>query len=202
MLRILLILLLILGGSANGQQAENDYAAMAETMLEMMGTMAQVYSGGSRGAPPAWGAEPWASLPGGLPGGAMLPGDPLSYLSPPAPLDPIPALEGAGVWPQPPQPSPQSSAPPTQAPPRSPLDGTWLDSSGEVLLIRRGRFRIYLTPENYREGYLWRENQTLIMEDPATGRRMEYEYAQQDHKLALRDPQGNLLLYRRLVQPD
>lgn len=209
MFRILLIISLLGGSAVQGQQTGNEYSGMAETMVGMMDAMAKAYNRRDRDAPPAWGSEPWSAMPGGgmpgtampgatMPGttmlGGMMPGATMPNLGAPTPLGQIPWMaQSAPQW-------PQSQPQRPQAPPPSPLDGTWLDSSGEVLVIRRGRFRIYVTPENYREGYLWRENDKIIMQDPHTGHSMEYEYAQQEHKLALRGPQGSLLLYQRLVK--
>ena len=79
------------------------------------------------------------------------------------------------------------------------LDGSWQGRSGEVLVIRNGRFRIYLNRNDYREGSLRLSgNDRLSMLDPESGITRQYQYAEHQGKLALQDEKGNLLLYRRI----
>jgi hypothetical protein len=79
------------------------------------------------------------------------------------------------------------------------LDGSWQGKSGELLVIRHGRFRIYQDQERFREGNLALEGQnTLTMQDPSTGNAQRYDYALHEGKLALRNQAGNLFLYRRI----
>ena len=82
---------------------------------------------------------------------------------------------------------------------RTALDGSWQGRSGEVLVINRGHFRVYLNRNDFREGQLLLSgNDKLSMLDPATGLSRQYQYAQHQGKLVLRDEKGELLLYRRL----
>jgi hypothetical protein len=187
----------------------NRYQSMAESMVDMMDAMGSAYNkrrygtdspsdsrssrmpsspwgGGMPGS--GFGASPW----GGMPGSGFSP-------------SPWGGMPGSGFSTSPWSGMPGSSFP---APPwgeKSPsrpkssfLDGSWQGNSGEILIIRDGRFRIYLDRDNYRDGQLRMEGQHLSMYDPASRTTRQYEYAQQDGRLALRDELGNLLLYRRI----
>ena len=78
------------------------------------------------------------------------------------------------------------------------LDGAWEGQGGELLLIRRGMFRIYADAETYRDGHLQFQGERLQLKDAESGRTREYEMRHQDDQLALRTPEGDVLLYRRL----
>ncbi len=93
---------------------------------------------------------------------------------------------------------PAQSMPPPRRGPGSPLDGVWQGRSGETLMIRDGRFRIYVTRDRYRQGKLRFKGNTLYMRDPQTSTTNRYEYATHKGRLVLRDAEGRLLLYRRV----
>ena len=82
--------------------------------------------------------------------------------------------------------------------PSSPLNGIWKGRSGEILMIRDGGFRIYATRDRYRQGKLRIRGKTLFMHDPRTNTTNAYEFATEKGRMALRDAEGRLLLYRRL----
>lgn len=96
---------------------------------------------------------------------------------------------------------PAQLMPPRPRSPVSPLDGVWEGRSGEILMIRDGRFRIYVNRDRYRQGRLRMRGKTLYMHSPHTNTTNKYEYATQKGRLALRDTEGRLLLYRRLKNP-
>ena len=80
------------------------------------------------------------------------------------------------------------------------LDGSWEGQGGELLLIRRGMFRIYADAETYRDGHLQVQGDRLQLKDAESGRTREYEMRYQADQLALRTPEGDVLLYRRLAR--
>ena len=80
----------------------------------------------------------------------------------------------------------------------SPLDGIWQGRTGDILMVRDGHFRIYVSRDRYRQGKLRFKGDTLYMHDPRTNTTKKYEYATQKGRLVLRDAEGQLLLYRRL----
>ncbi len=82
----------------------------------------------------------------------------------------------------------------------SPLEGVWQGRAGEILMIREGRFRIYVNRDQYRQGKLRYKSKTLYMHDPRTSITKKYDYATHKGRLVLRDAEGRLLLYRRLRQ--
>ena len=78
------------------------------------------------------------------------------------------------------------------------LDGSWEGQGGELLLIRGGMFRIYVDAETYRDGHLRVQGDRLQLKDADSGRTRDYEMRHQGGQLALRTPEGDLLLYRRI----
>ena len=79
------------------------------------------------------------------------------------------------------------------------LNGQWQSNTGEVLVIRQARFRIYQGRDNFHEGLISILNgHTLIIQDYLSGASRQYEYAEKDGRLALRDEFGNLLLFFKL----
>lgn len=82
--------------------------------------------------------------------------------------------------------------------PTAPLNGIWQGRSGEILMIRDGGFRIYATRDRYRQGKLRIRGKALYMHDPRTNTTNKYECATQKGRMALRDAEGRLMLYRRL----
>ena len=201
-----LILLLITAAvnSAADNAGSNRYGRMAESMIDMMNAFSSAYqkrgqgesasprspwpsSGGSwlpnSGTLSPWGMSPWSmgAGPWSQAGNMM----PWSQWSPPGfsggPQDPG-AWTGRGM----------------SAPPGTNLNGDWHGPSGEVLMVRNDRFRIYLSQDHYREGHLRIiDSQRLSMQDPSTGHEREYEYARHQEKLVLRDAAGNLLLFKK-----
>lgn len=82
------------------------------------------------------------------------------------------------------------------------LEGTWEGQGGELLLIRDGMFRIYADAETYRDGYLQVSGERLQLKDAESGRTRDYEMRHQGDQLALRTPDGEILLYRRIGNDD
>ena len=65
-------------------------------------------------------------------------------------------------------------------------------------MVRGQRFRIYLSRDHFKDGSLRMLGPNrLVMIDPERELEREYEYALHQDKLALRDAQGKLLLFKR-----
>ncbi|MCU0970768.1 MAG: hypothetical protein MUF57_02965 [Gammaproteobacteria bacterium] len=96
---------------------------------------------------------------------------------PTAPGDP-----GGMGWPAPSMPSP---------------DGAWEGSGGELLLIRKGMFRVYASSDSYRDGHLSIERGQLVLRDEESGQTHRYDMQFRADQLALRDPDGQVLEFRR-----
>lgn len=105
----------------------------------------------------------------------------------------FPAFPGFGSVPR--------AEPPTHpwSDPSTPLDGKWRGQSGELLVISGGRFRIYQGREHFQEGQIRVDGQSVLSMRSGGGKiSRSYEYALHQGRLALRDADGNLLLYRRI----
>ena len=144
-----------------------------------------------------WSATPWSG--GGMPwgGGAM----PWSGGGMPWSGGAMPWSGGGMPWKG--AQMPAMPAPPWAEAQRGPgssefLEGVWEGQGGELLLIRRGMFRIYADAETYRDGYLQVQGDRLQLRDADSGRTREYEMRQQGDQLALRTPEDDVLLYRRI----
>ena len=161
--------------------------------------------------PGSFGSPSW--IPGSMPGmGSMMsPSMPGmgSMMSPSVPMSQFNPWGNASTWMQgrpwggSPGWTPQTGygngptqwAPLAQA---SPLDGSWQGSTGEVLTISQGRFRVYMSRDEYREGSISVSGNYLTMTPEGVPYGRVYEFAEQQGRLALRDETGNLLLYKRL----
>ncbi len=78
------------------------------------------------------------------------------------------------------------------------LDGSWEGSTGEVLIIRRGRFRIYKNRNQYMDGQVKIQGNWLQIITSGGGRALLYEFVEEDGRLVLRDTTENFFLYRRI----
>jgi len=146
--------------------------------------------------------SPWSSMPssgGGMPwGGGSMPwtgsGMPWSGGQMPG----MPQMPGGSGLPMPSMPAAPWGG--RQKGPGSSefLEGAWEGQGGELLLIRRGMFRIYADAENYRDGHLQVQGDRLQLKDVESGRAREYEMRHQGDQLVLRTPEGDVLLYRRI----
>jgi hypothetical protein len=77
------------------------------------------------------------------------------------------------------------------------LDGVWEGTSGELLLIRNGMFRVYASADSYRDGHLSIDRGQLVLRDEDSGQTHRYEMQFRADQLALRDQDGQVLQFRR-----
>lgn len=80
------------------------------------------------------------------------------------------------------------------------LQGNWASESGERLQIRGAHFRLQAGATRAVDGTLSLRGHLLALYSPRYNQRWIYEYAEHEGRLALRDSQGRLYLYRR-IQP-
>jgi len=78
------------------------------------------------------------------------------------------------------------------------LEGIWEDRDGGLLIVIGPRFRIYKPNAGHVDGLIQQRGERVVLYNPANGQARPYEYAELQGRLALRDPEGNLFLYRRL----
>jgi hypothetical protein len=173
----------------------------------------------------SWGSSPWSMgsmpmtsnmSPWSMSGMPM--GNPMSPWS----MGGMPMTPSMSPWSMGNMPTPQSfnpwqwseNRPPENQPPGSsspfpwwpsatanPLEGRWVDPQGHLLVITGERFAIARSAGESSTGRILINDErtlTLYPGDEAQGR--PYEYAVKEGKLALRDEQGNLLLFRHTQQ--
>ena len=188
----------------------NRYGKMAASMVDMMDAFSRAYqsrggekgSGGASSLPQAganWGMtnNPWSSMAT----------NPWSMGSPWSSMAPNPWSMGGNPWSSmhnmpgsfPPNPNTDMFRGQLPASPSAGLDGNWQGRSGELLAVSNGRFRIYQDRDHYQEGRIEVQGSGLLTMSNHDGNvTRSYEYAVHEGKLALRDADGNLLLYRRV----
>jgi hypothetical protein len=181
----LLLLLAMPLTIAQGQSGARE--AMADAMAQMMEAMGMFNPSSGTSAPPypmwmpgAGGAGmPWGGSPFQDPSGAMSMGDNMMRKL-------YPNMPGVG--------SPGQSYPWMGAG----LEGIWEGRDGELLIVQGKRFRIYSGAAAYVDGYLHTQGDKLAMYNTGDQQARAFEYAESDGRLVLRDPAGQIYLYRRL----
>lgn len=155
--------------------------------------------------------SPWSSIPGsgaGMPwAGTSMPwsGSSMPWSGGAMPwtggqMPGMPQMPGASGMPMPSAPGlPWGGGKGKESTSSEFLDGSWEGQGGELLLIRRGMFRIYADAQTYRDGHLSVRGNRLQLKDAESGSAREYEMRHQGDQLALRTPEGDLLLFRRLA---
>jgi hypothetical protein len=188
--------------------ADNDLVTAMSNMLRAMGFNNQNNSLNSLPATswPLAGAQPWAINPiGGM--------NPMNGLNPMNSLNPMGGsyYPYPGNWPnlgnsQPwnfgnggDQWSMQSFFPGTlNLFGSTGIDGYWYSSNGETLQIQGNRFRLTSTDNRQLEGLIQTRDNYLAMHNPLNQVTNLYEYAYDNDRLVMKDPQEQLFLYRRM----
>ncbi len=78
------------------------------------------------------------------------------------------------------------------------LDGLWEDREQGLLIIHGSRFRICQPRSGSIDGIIEQRDNRVILYNPNNRQARLYEFALFEGRLVLRDPEGQLLLYRRL----
>ena len=190
---LLAYLLLACPASASTLDYPNRYRPMAESMFDMLDAFSNAYQQRLPSTSPLPNPTPgmnsgWLS---GTPMPAPMPGIGSGWPSGTPLPTPTPGIESGG--------SPGTPNWFGQAASPNPLEGSWRGRGGEILVIRNGWFRIYKSRQRYREGQVrLNDARTFSLYDRQGGNRRDYEFAEQRGRLVLRDPNGSLLLYRRI----
>ncbi|MEI6414070.1 MAG: hypothetical protein WCP34_07385 [Pseudomonadota bacterium] len=109
---------------------------------------------------------------------------------------------GSGSWMERPPVSPGNWLPRAgdlQNPLFPQLDGWWEGSAGDRMVIQGTRFRIYASTSDYVEGRFNIQGNYLALQNQDSGVTQVYEFAHHSGRLALRNPDGQLMLYRRMA---
>jgi hypothetical protein len=77
------------------------------------------------------------------------------------------------------------------------LDGVWEGSGGDLLIVQGGRYRLYAPQDQYIDGLLQRQSSRVALYNVQAGNTQVFDFATQDGRLALRDANGQVYLYRR-----
>ncbi|NKN33781.1 hypothetical protein [Marichromatium bheemlicum] len=79
------------------------------------------------------------------------------------------------------------------------LDGEWEGSDGSLLIVQAGFYRLYSAHGGYIDGELRIAERWLELTNPRAQFDHRFEFALDRGRLALRDANGQVFLYRRLV---
>jgi hypothetical protein len=85
---------------------------------------------------------------------------------------------------------------------RTALDGIWEGRGGSLLIVQAHRFRLYASQGGYVDGLIQQRGDRLALYDPQQDTARPFEYAEHQGRLVLRDPEGQVYLYRRLWLDD
>jgi hypothetical protein len=79
------------------------------------------------------------------------------------------------------------------------LDGLWEASGGGLLIVEGGHYRLYAPYGGYVDGDLQVTGTRVQMSSRRAGFKLDFEYALDQGRLAMRDARGQVYLYRRMV---
>jgi len=181
----------------------NPFVSAMDMMMDAMDRYSKKRAWEDQLSGGTWQNQPWSWAAGGTPGmSPQMPGqDQMQQMMQQMPQTGRSWGETAGQMLQRQQttgaPFPTTTPPVPQAASGA-LDGAWQGSSGEVLIVRNGLFRLYAGRDRYHDGHISLRGNLAIMTDPSSRVSRSYEYAENQGRLAFRDDEGHLLLYRKL----
>lgn len=225
--RLFAVLLLCQAYGAVNAMTDEARFAMAEAMVRMMEAMGLFGSvgGGMSSLPQGWsspmGMSGWPSALGAMPGvpGSMpmgvpsMPGmDPMTQMRQFDPsaqrgrlgdggaagsTDPLtqPMTQMGQMMERFPGTAPMLGMMPLSG---SPLEGLWEGNDEGLLIVQGGRYRLYAPYSGYIDGDIRIAEDRLELSNRREGFVQEFEFAQDQGRLVLRDAYGQLYLYRRL----
>ena len=172
--------------------------AMADGMARMMEAMGFLGSGANTANSMARGQMPGMPSPFGMPGlGMGMPGMPSSGM----PFSGGNQMDQAGrmgstMMDQFSQTVPGMGQMPWSA---SALEGVWEIAGGGLLIVQGSNYRLYAPDGGYVDGTLQVSGDRLQMANARAGFVLQFDYALDQGRLAMRDQSGQVYLYRRLV---
>jgi len=172
-----LVVLVLPWMSVLGAEGSVGREAMADAMSRMMEAMGLLGSGGEAAR---------AMTNGGVPGMSPVPGMPLEQAGAVGRqmLEGM-ASGGAGA----------GRMPWTGAA----FGGVWESAGGGLLIVEGGNYRLYAPNWAFVDGTIQVTGDRVRMVSRRAGFSLEFEFALDQGRLALRDAQGQVFLYRRLV---
>ncbi len=185
-----LLSLLLCSPSARADAGANRQA-MADAMTRMMEAMGFLGSGANTASSMARGQMPGMPSPFGMPGlGIGMPNWPsggMPYSGGGAMMDQFSqAVPGIGQMPY----MPWSG---------SVLEGVWEAAGGGLLIVQGSNYRLYAPNGGYVDGTIQVSGDRLEMANARAGFVLDFDYALDQGRLALRDQNGQVYPYRRLV---
>ena len=81
------------------------------------------------------------------------------------------------------------------------IEGKWLSSDGMILEVRQGQFKMYYrhAPQHVRSGLIRLKERWLAIYEKSHQITRQYEFAHKDGNLVLKDNNGRLMLFKRLI---
>ncbi len=81
------------------------------------------------------------------------------------------------------------------------IEGKWRSSDGMIMEVRQGQFKMYFahTPQEVRGGLIRIKDQWLAIYERSRQITRQYEFAYKDNRLVLKDPNGNMMLFKRMT---
>lgn len=79
------------------------------------------------------------------------------------------------------------------------LEGLWEDNQGGLLIVQGGFYRLYSACRGYIEGEIRVQTDRVELSNRTENFTQTFEFALDQGRLALRDQNGQLYLYRRLI---
>jgi hypothetical protein len=79
------------------------------------------------------------------------------------------------------------------------LEGLWEDNQGGLLIVQGGFYRLYSACRGYIEGEIRVQSDRVELSNRTENFTQSFEFALDQGRLALRDPNGQLYVYRRLI---
>lgn len=83
-------------------------------------------------------------------------------------------------------------------PKQTPFEGVWQGQQGEWLAFKGSRFRLLASAKRRLEGIVYLRDSLIAFHSPRHNKTWVFEYAQQQGRLALRDTQRRLYLFRKV----
>lgn len=200
---LICLLLSVTTAFADGASNRN---AMAEAMVRMMEAMGFLNAGADAAKSMATGQMPalpnpysmsgWGMPMPGMPGGMPTPGgDTMGQASHmgSAMMDQfsqsVPGMDQMQQIPGMPQMQGMGSK----------LAGVWEGAGGGLLIVQGNNYRLYAPNCNQLDGTIRVSGDRVTLTNPQAGFDLDFEYALDQGRLALRDNNGQVFLYRQLI---
>jgi hypothetical protein len=184
-------------------RAADTRSAMADAMVRMMEAMGLFgaagggVSGGSPAVPNPMGMSGWPSGFGAMPG---VPGAGTMPFPGGSQMDPTSQMGQMGQMGQMMERfNPGSAMTGTMPWTVGPLEGLWEGSDDGLLIVQGARYRIYAPFSGYIDGDIRITGDRVELTNRRESFSQAFEYALNQGRLVLRDRQGQIYLYRRLV---